>query len=87
MKPTKRSPKRMVIDRALGLELDRMLESIKTCGEWYLIGEFAESPLQARNYHTRMKRLHGERFRFSSSIESDGIGRLYARRISLDDAK
>jgi hypothetical protein len=80
-RPIKRSPKRTVIDRKKGLELDRLLESIRSCGEWFLLCEFQESPRQAYNYQTRMKKKHGSRFDFSASIESDGVGRLFARRL------
>jgi hypothetical protein len=77
-RPIRRSPKRTVIDRKKGLELDRLLESIRS-PDWFLLWEFQESPRQAYNYQTRMKKKHGSRFDFSASIEEDGVGRLYAR--------
>jgi hypothetical protein len=83
-RPIKRSPKRTVIDRKKGLELDRLLESIQSCGEWFLLSEFKESPRQAYNYQTRMKKKHGSRFDFSASIEEDGVGRLFARRLVVE---
>lgn len=74
-------PKRVVSNRKIGAELDRSIRSVTEPGKWVLLREFAEFPSQARGYRTRMKNLHGDNFEFTSSIESDGVGRLYARAI------
>lgn len=78
-----RNPKRAVISRETGVELDRLFETLRdqNASGWVVLKEFREFPRQARSYCNRMKSIHRGKGEFSSSIESDGVGRLYARLI------
>lgn len=56
---------------------------VKARGRWYQLAEFDASPRRAYWYRARLKdELSSKGFEFTASVESDGVGRLYARLVT-----
>jgi hypothetical protein len=66
-----------------GRQLDEAIESLNADGQYYQVAEF-DRPRQAHWYRMRLHRKYGPQGYEITAGVTDGIGRIYARRLPSD---
>lgn len=66
--------------RSIGRQLNEQVEKLPARVKWTRIGQFPEKARQAHWFAARLRKQYGPKgYEFTSRIEADGVGRLYAR--------